>query len=80
MNRTERTPCQSIDNTSISPTWPSPTIARTYGFRTLEPKPACAGFTTLPLQDYFGFFSRWRFQAHAGAATVFVDEFDAGVF
>jgi hypothetical protein len=26
----------------------------------LEPEPVCAGFITLPLQHYFGFFSRWR--------------------
>jgi hypothetical protein len=31
-----------------------PTVSR------LEPTPACAVFATLPRQDYFGFFSRWR--------------------
>ena len=35
-------------------------VRKNLRFRALEPRPVCAVFTTLPLQDYFGFFSRWR--------------------
>ena len=50
--------------------------AQNLRFRALEPRPVCAVFTTLPLQDYFGFFSRCRL--HTGATNIFIDEFNAG--